>query len=110
MSQVTKTLRIDESVNDGLKLLGKHFGTSVNALIGRALERFLNDELSKAEDDLSVTLESLRAYRRRFTNFDASLAAFASAEAALKHDPAEGEPFIETDLGVASRMVDLLNG
>lgn len=106
---VSKTLRIDESLNAALKLLGRNFGQPMNAIIVRALESWVRSELAKVDSDMTATLAKLRAYRARFGNFDTAIDDVASAEAALEYDPAEGS-IVMSEFPVSRDLANLLDG
>lgn len=106
---VSKTLRIDESLNDALRLLGRNIGQPMNAIIVRALESWVRSELAKVEADMTTTLANLRAYRARFGNFDAAIEDVASAEAALECDPAEGS-IVMSEFPVSPDLANMLDG
>ena len=105
-----KTLRIEESLNEALKLLGERRGVSINALINQALTTFVGTELEREERDLSRTLEALRAYRKRHADFSAAIDDVAQAEAALEYDPAEGRPVDGKPASLEEELTAVLDG
>jgi predicted transcriptional regulator len=87
----TTTVRLDPAVKDRLNRLSILTDQSINALTNEALREFIESRSLKLEKELESTLEDLRAVRRSDPGFKRGIAAFAKAEAALKHDPVEGK-------------------
>lgn len=94
MARVPFTLRIDEQERAALEDLSKIEGRPVNQLLNEAIKTFLMRR-GRKEQNLEVSLERLRAYRKRDPEFHHALAAFVESEASLD-DPVEGEPLEES--------------
>ncbi len=103
------TFRIDPVTKGGLEKLSNILGKSLNKLANDALGEYVARRTLEVEDKLESTLEDLRAYRKSDPNFDRAIAAFVEAEAAVEHDPAEGQTV--SRIGpVESKVRELLSG
>lgn len=101
MARVPFTLRIDEQERAALEDLSKIEGRPMNQLLNEAIKTFLMRR-GRKEQNLEVSLERLRAYRKRDPEFHHALAAFVESEASLG-DPVEGEPFEESGIDKPGR-------
>jgi hypothetical protein len=82
---------------------------SLNQLANEALREYVAKRTLEVEVDLEATLRELRAYRAGDPKFERAIAAFADAEAAGTHDPADRS--VVTQIGATQAKVqDLLNG
>jgi hypothetical protein len=88
----------DESTHQTLRMVADHLGVSMNQLAQDMIARELRVAVLAVEEDLSETLELVRAYRGEGLEDD--LAAFAEAEVS-EEDP------IQTRLATAT-MADSL--
>jgi predicted transcriptional regulator len=85
------TIRIDPGVKKRLSRLSILTDQSINELTNEALKKYIESRSLELERELESTLENLRAARENDPGFERGIAAFAKAEAALKHDPVEGK-------------------
>lgn len=85
------TIRIDPGVKKRLSRLSILTDKSINELTNEALKKYIESRSLELEKELESTLEILRAARENDPGFELGIAAFANAEAALKHDPVEGK-------------------
>jgi predicted transcriptional regulator len=90
------TVRLDPAVKDRLNKLSALTDQSINDLTNEALREFIQNRSLELEKALEATLENVRAVRKSDPGFKRGIAAFAKAEAALKHDPAEGKIITES--------------
>jgi predicted transcriptional regulator len=85
------TVRLDPAIKDRLNRLSILTDQSINDLTNEALQAFIESRSLELEKELEATLENVRAVRESDPGFKRGIAAFAKAEAALKHDPVEGK-------------------
>lgn len=90
MPRVAFTLRINAEERAALENLSKIERRPVNQLLNEAVRSFLLRRRPK-ERSLEVSLERLRAYRRRDPQFRQAREALIEAEAGI-NDPLEGDP------------------
>jgi predicted transcriptional regulator len=103
MANKATTVRLDPAIKDRLNKLSALTDQSINDLTNEALREFIQNRSLELEKALEATLENVRAVRKSDPGFKRGIAAFAKAEAALKHDPAEGK--IITELTPAQKKV-----
>ncbi|MEA2941807.1 MAG: hypothetical protein QOD09_2336 [Bradyrhizobium sp.] len=85
------TVRLDPAIKERLNKLSILTDQSINDLTNEALQAFIESRSLELEKELETTLENVRAIRESDPGFKRGIAAFAKAEAALEHDPAEGK-------------------
>ncbi len=108
MERIATTFRIEPVLKDGLSKLSRLEHRSLNQLANQAIKEFVARRMVEVEDDLELTLEDLRAYRKRDPNFDRAIAEVVEAEVTAKDDPAEGR--VVTRVGpTETMMLNLLN-
>ena len=108
MERIATTFRIEPVLKDGLSKLSRLEHRSLNQLANQAIKEFVARRMVEVEDDLELTLEDLRAYRKRDPNFDRAIAEVVEAEVTAKDDPAEGR--VVTQVGpTETMMLNLLN-
>ena len=94
MIQKASTHRLEPEVQAALNQLSKILRKPKNSLINEAVKLYVNQRSREMEHELELTLEALRAYRKKDPNFDKTGDAFIDAEARFGgSDPAEGRPF-----------------
>jgi hypothetical protein len=81
MSLTPFTLRIESALHEELKLVSRHVHRSMNQLIVEAIQTQLRHVRRDLEQELGQTLEQLRAYSERDTDFTQAIDAFAATEA-----------------------------
>lgn len=88
MKRKPLTLRSDENTVLALKELSAALGTPVNRIVNDAVKLYLASRIPEVERDLEAQLSRLRAARVSDPDFEAAIARFAEAEAAVA-DPLE---------------------
>lgn len=91
MEPVKRTLRLEPSLSEGLELIRKQRGVTVNKLMNEAIRQYVDREVAEIDRELDQSLVELRAYRSRDPDFADSIDRVAEAEALCRDDPAEGE-------------------
>lgn len=90
MSLTPFTLRIESTLHEELKLVSRQVHMSMNQLIVEVIQTQLRHLRKNLEHELGQTLEQLRAYSERDTDFTQAIDVFVAAEG--QHpDPLEGE-------------------
>ncbi|MCB2135032.1 MAG: hypothetical protein KDE08_03675 [Rhodobacteraceae bacterium] len=111
MEKIATTIRIDAHLKAGLEKLGELRHATLNALVNQAIGDFVVRESSALEAEMLASIAELRRYRQADPNFDASLAAFADAEASYGgEDPVEGTIVTAPDQGLSAQLRDILGG
>ena len=91
--QVT-TIRLDQGVQNGLRLLEAHSGVKrpLNKWVNLALAELIDRQAAALEDELGQALRNVQAYRQSDPGFKRAIQAVIDAE--LEHaaeDPMEGQ-------------------
>lgn len=91
MTRKATTFRLDPTVQAGLALLSEVQGRPQNQLVNEAVREFVAARARSVSADLSATLERLKAYQTSDPTGGKSMETAMRAEAAVEHDPAQGE-------------------
>ena len=92
--QVT-TIRIDEAVQRGLRILEAYSGVRrpLNKWVNMALAELIERQAATVESELDQALKNIRAYRKTDPGYKRAIKAFIAAEVAhAAADPMEGSP------------------
>lgn len=92
--QVT-TIRVDEAVQRGLRMLEAHSGVKrpLNKWVNMALAELIDRQAATVESELDQALKNIRAYRKSDPGYKRAIKAFIAAEVAhAAADPMEGRP------------------
>ena len=92
--QVT-TIRLDEAVQRGLRILEAHSGVKrpLNKWVNIALAELIERQAATVESELDQALKNIRAYRKTDPGYQRAIKAFIAAEVAhAAEDPMEGSP------------------
>lgn len=90
--QVT-TIRLDDAVQKGLRLLEAHSGVKrpLNKWVNLALAELINRQADTLEAELEQALQNIKAYRKTDPGYKHAIKAFIDAEVAhAGEDPMEG--------------------
>lgn len=91
MTRKATTFRLDPDIQDALAVLSEVRGRSQNQLVNEAVREFVGRSIPALEADLESTLARLRRHRLDDPTGERSLEAAMRAEAAMEHDPGEGD-------------------
>lgn len=108
MARKATTVRLNETAQEGLSIISRLSGESLNRLVNEAVREFISRRVKTIEDDLESTLGDLRAYRMRDPDFAESIAKVVEVEAGMTYDPAEGT--VVTNEPLSTKLRDLLDG
>ena len=87
------TIRIDEGVRAGLRILEAHSGVRrpLNKWVNLALADFIDRQIAPIEEELDQALKNIKAYRNTDPGYRKAIKAFIEAEVAhAREDPMEG--------------------
>lgn len=90
--QVT-TIRLDEDVQEGLRVLEAHSGIKrpLNKWVNLALAELIDRQAATLERDLDQALKNIRTYRKTDPGYKRAIKAFIDAEVThAAEDPMEG--------------------
>lgn len=93
-AQVT-TIRLDEAVQRGLRILEAHSGVKrpLNKWVNIALAELIERQAATVESELDQALKNIRAYRKTDPGYKRAIKAYIAAEVAhAAADPMEGSP------------------
>lgn len=93
-TQVT-TIRLDEAVQRGLRILEAHSGVKrpLNKWVNIALAELIERQAATVESELDLALKNIRAYRKADPGYKRAIKAYIAAEVAhAAADPMEGSP------------------
>lgn len=110
--QVT-TIRIDEAVQRGLRLLEAHSGIKrpLNKWVNMALAELIERQAATVESELDQALKNIRAYRKKDPGYKRAIKAFIAAEVAhAAADPMEGSPEPSAAGPALSMVREMLRG
>ncbi len=74
------TVRLQPKIQSALVTLGKIRHMTMNKLVNEALEVYLDQNLTKAKEELKATLSDLHAYLDRDPDLDKSVEMFVKSE------------------------------
>lgn len=110
--QVT-TIRLDEAVQEGLRMLRAHSGVKqpLNKWVNLALADFIEKQATALEVELEQALKNIRAYRKRDPGYKRAIKAFIDAEVACAaEDPMQGAPEPQAAGPAVSMVRTMLHG
>jgi hypothetical protein len=91
------TFRFAPAVLKRLELLGKVKRTPLNRLVNAAVEQYVATSLKEVEEDLTETLDRIKAARVADPDFESAIADVVNAETSFgNQDPVEGQAFTVT--------------
>jgi antitoxin component of RelBE/YafQ-DinJ toxin-antitoxin module len=109
MDRVSTTVRMDRATRDVLEVIAKAKGLAINALVNMAIDALVSREALAIEQDLSDTLERVRAYRSARRDESAQIQAVVDAEMSGS-DPAEAdEVYVVEPQGVEGSVLAILD-
>lgn len=80
MLRKSTTVRLEPTLQEGLEKLSKVLKRPMNQLVNEALQDYVSRRTHEVEQDLSKTLATLRAYRRRDPKLKRAITAAAKSE------------------------------
>ena len=107
------TIRLDESMQQGLRLLEAHSGARrpLNKWINMALEEFIARQTAAIANELEQALRNINAYRKTDPGYKRALKAFIDSEVEFAaHDPMEGTRDSRASGPAVSLVRELLRG
>jgi hypothetical protein len=111
VSRPVTTVRLDESILRGLKILEAHSGVKrpLNKWVNLALEEMIRNRAAAVEDELKQALGNIRAYRKSDPGYKRAIKAFIDAEVEFAgEDPMEGSREPAVSGPALSRVRELL--
>lgn len=110
--QVT-TIRLDDAVQKGLRLLEAHSGVKrpLNKWVNLALAELINRQADTLEAELEQALQNIKAYRKTDPGYKRAIKAFIDAEVAhAGEDPMEGSHEPPTPGPALAMIREMLRG